>query len=190
MLLTLVEILIFMILAALVGLILGWILRGSMSTDQQDIADLRSKLRECKKARREAEKAANAQTEASNEEASTATSKTQSTKPASKQVDTDDTDDDKEAQKTAARAEVAKLVERIGSDDTSDDLTAIYGIGPKFAGMLNDMGITSFKQISQFKADDIDAVASAIGAFRDRVERDDWVAGAKTAYKEQYGKAV
>jgi len=60
-----------------------------------------------------------------------------------------------------------------------DDLKLIYGIGPVMERILNELGITSFKQISEFSNNDIERVAKAIDTFPDRIERDDWVGGAK-----------
>lgn len=195
MLLTLLEILVFMILAALVGVALGWILRGSMSNEQAELVELRTKLRECKKAQRDASSNIESDGDTAGSEptkrASTASKvATAGTATASTASGSTDEDADKAATQAAARAEVAKLVARVSSDGTVDDLKQIYGIGPKFEGMLNDMGITSYKQIAQFSKDDVNTVADAIGAFKDRVVRDDWVSGAKAAYKEAYGKSV
>ncbi len=58
MLLTLVEILIPLILAALLGLFLGWLLRSKGSNEAQELVALRHQLRECKKDQRESEKEA------------------------------------------------------------------------------------------------------------------------------------
>ncbi len=67
-----------------------------------------------------------------------------------------------------------------------DDLKLIYGIGPVMEGILNELGITSFKQISEFTKSDIERVAKAIDTFPDRIERDDWVGGAKMEYQKKY----
>lgn len=67
-----------------------------------------------------------------------------------------------------------------------DDLKKIYGIGPVMEGILNELGITSFKQISEFSKEDIGKVAAAIDTFPDRIERDDWVGGAKAEYQKKY----
>ncbi len=175
MLVTALEIVLFMIAAALLGALLGWVLRGLFSNEQIELVDLRSELRKCKKARREAV----AQLESSQIVAVEADS--------SNEADEDATQ--AETQATARKA-VEKLVKRMGKTDETDDLTKIYGVGPKFAGLLNDMNITSFRQVASFGADEIDTVASALGAFKDRVTRDNWPKGAKKAYKEVYGKSL
>ena len=56
-----------------------------------------------------------------------------------------------------------------------DDLTLISGIGPGIERKLNDIGIHSFQQISEFSPQDIDAVAAALKVFRGRIGRDNWI---------------
>lgn len=71
-----------------------------------------------------------------------------------------------------------------------DDLKLIRGIGPKLERLLKDMGITSFAQIARFDAADIAVVAGALGSFPKRIERDDWVAAAAHLHQETYGEPV
>jgi len=70
-----------------------------------------------------------------------------------------------------------------------DDLKKINGIGPVMEKMLYSLGVTSFKQLAEFKSDDISKVTSAIQAFPGRIERDNWVGGAKEQYQKKYSKA-
>jgi len=53
MLMTILEIAAFMAVAAFVGLCLGWVLRGSLGSEQAELAQLRSQLRALKKTQRE-----------------------------------------------------------------------------------------------------------------------------------------
>ncbi len=71
-----------------------------------------------------------------------------------------------------------------------DDLQLIHGIGPKLERRLKDMGITSFAQIARFGAADIAVVAGALGSFPKRIERDDWVAGAAHLHQETHGEPI
>ena len=68
-----------------------------------------------------------------------------------------------------------------------DDLKKIYGIGPVMEKTLNGLGISSYKQIADFTKSDIERVADAIESFSDRIERDDWVGGARKCYDKKYG---
>ncbi|MAT54741.1 MAG: hypothetical protein CMN32_09685 [Saprospirales bacterium] len=69
-----------------------------------------------------------------------------------------------------------------------DDLTRIKGIGPGIEEKLNAMGIYNFEQISHFDEEDIERVSVALGSFKNRILRDDWVGQATKLFEEQ--KAV
>ncbi len=60
-----------------------------------------------------------------------------------------------------------------------DDLKAIRGIGAKMEAKLNELGITSLREIAAFTEDDIERVSAGIGAFPGRISRDRWVPQAK-----------
>lgn len=75
------------------------------------------------------------------------------------------------------RIDVAEVVP--AEQYTNDDLTKIEGVGPFIAKKLNEVGITSFKQISLMDDLEIDRVTKAIQFFPGRIERDDWVGQAK-----------
>jgi predicted flap endonuclease-1-like 5' DNA nuclease len=68
-----------------------------------------------------------------------------------------------------------------------DDLTRIHGIGPKLAAALEALGITSFRQVARMSAEDIAELDEALGVFPGRIERDDWVGGARALHREVYG---
>jgi len=59
-----------------------------------------------------------------------------------------------------------------------DDLTLIDGIGATLQKKLNDLGITSFKQIAELTEQDIDNINQQL-AFKGRIEREGWVAQAQ-----------
>ena len=63
--------------------------------------------------------------------------------------------------------------------DHHDDLKKINGIGPVMERTLNGFGIQTWEQIAAFTTADIEKVSGAIKAFAGRMERDDWIAGAK-----------
>ena len=60
-----------------------------------------------------------------------------------------------------------------------DNLKLISGVGPVLEDKLNELGIFHFWQIAKFEARDIDLVNEAM-AFPGRIERDDWIAQAKS----------
>lgn len=63
---------------------------------------------------------------------------------------------------------------------TPDDLTAIKGVGPKLAAVLNDLGVKTYSAIAKMTRADLEALDEKLGAFRGRWERDDWVGQAKS----------
>ncbi len=53
-----------------------------------------------------------------------------------------------------------------------DDLTAIKGIGPKYARALNEIGITTFAQLAQ---EDPESLAAKLGVAESVIRRQDWI---------------
>jgi predicted flap endonuclease-1-like 5' DNA nuclease len=66
-----------------------------------------------------------------------------------------------------------------------DDLKQIKGIGPVMERTLNELGVTTFKQLAGFTQQDIEKVSAAIDAFPGRIERDDWVGKAQELMEKQ-----
>ncbi|MEM8876947.1 MAG: hypothetical protein AAGD23_03645 [Pseudomonadota bacterium] len=61
----------------------------------------------------------------------------------------------------------------------ADDLKLVSGVGPKLEIVLNDLGIYHFDQIASWTKPEIDWVDDYL-SFSGRIERDDWVAQAKS----------
>lgn len=64
-------------------------------------------------------------------------------------------------------------------DGVGDDLTQISGIGPKLAKLCNDLGFWHFDQIAAWTSAEIDWVDHNLEGFKGRVTRDNWVDQAK-----------
>ena len=73
----------------------------------------------------------------------------------------------------------APAAEAPAKETAVDDLTEINGIGPVIAEKLNTQGITSFQQLSDLTAEDVERVDAELN-FKGRIEREDWIAQAKT----------
>lgn len=56
-----------------------------------------------------------------------------------------------------------------------DDLKKISGIGNFLEKRLHQLGIFRFEQIASFSKEEIDSISSKIGAFPDRIVRDNWM---------------
>jgi predicted flap endonuclease-1-like 5' DNA nuclease len=93
---------------------------------------------------------------------------------------------DKEADSAAISAAAVAAVEGAqelvaapsGASDDADDLQQIKGIGPKIAGILNELGIRQFEQIAAWSATDVDWVNERL-KFKGRIEREEWIPQAK-----------
>jgi len=64
-----------------------------------------------------------------------------------------------------------------------DDLKKIKGVGVVMERTLNDLGITTFKQLAEFQDAEVqmvtDALSESSAGFGDRITRDEWVSQAK-----------
>jgi predicted flap endonuclease-1-like 5' DNA nuclease len=82
-----------------------------------------------------------------------------------------------------------------GASGPPDDLTQLKGVGPKFARLLNDLGITRYDQLARLSEGDIDRLDQHLGAFKGRLERDqvplqaDYLArGDQDGFEQRFGK--
>ncbi len=79
------------------------------------------------------------------------------------------------AKEEPAVAEAAAPAEAPSGEDK---LTDINGIGPVIEGKLNAMGVTTFKQIAEFSAEDVERIDGELN-FKGRIEREEWISQAK-----------
>jgi F-type H+-transporting ATPase subunit gamma len=71
-----------------------------------------------------------------------------------------------------------------------DDLEGeIDGIGPVIARKLAEIGVTTFRQVADWTADDIERIGAQL-EFAGRIEREDWVGQAKRAHAIKYGETI
>jgi len=80
-------------------------------------------------------------------------------------------------------AQVDNLLSGIGKFDpntqTADNLKKISGVGPKMEGVLNQIGVFTFLQVSKMTSKEYNLLDSITGSFPGRAERDDWAGQAK-----------
>jgi len=88
-----------------------------------------------------------------------------------------------------ARARIPEIASRTAGDGAvpHDDLVRIHGVGPKIAKLLESMGITSYRQVARFTPTDVAIVNDALEVFPGRIERDDWMSSARELHREVYG---
>lgn len=93
----------------------------------------------------------------------------------------------KKAVKTTKKATVKKATKVsaivIPSSDIKNDLKVIRGIGPKMEEALNEIGITSFEQLSTMTLKSINDALSAAGINTKIYNTKDWKAQSKIAIK-------
>ena len=163
------EIVIWLLIAALLGFVLGWLLRGIM----------RLPLRTEPAPEVAASKPARTQvTEIDTGEGHT---RTGSAPVESRFAPPHDP--------AEARGRVAEIASRTAGDGDNprDDLVRIHGVGPKIVKLLASLDITSFRQVARFTAEDVAVVNDALEVFPGRIERDDWMSSARELHREVYG---
>ncbi|MCW5587721.1 MAG: hypothetical protein KIS75_16430, partial [Chromatiales bacterium] len=77
-----------------------------------------------------------------------------------------------------APAGSAVLLATATDSDAADDLQRIKGIGPKIAGILQELGVRRFEQIAAWTPQDVARVNDHL-RFRGRIEREQWVSQAQ-----------
>ena len=79
----------------------------------------------------------------------------------------------------SVRSEAYAGAGKIGAQAAQvDDLKRIRGVGVLIEKKLNSMGVTSYQQIANWSASDIDRVSQVLD-FRGRIERENWVEQAR-----------
>ena len=83
-----------------------------------------------------------------------------------------------EKQRTQVKKEIAKVAEATVAEVSVDDISLISGVGDVLAKKLAGEGVNSFKQISEWSADDV-ADYDAKLDLKGRIEREEWIEQAK-----------
>ena len=68
-----------------------------------------------------------------------------------------------------------------------DDLKLIVGVGPVLERMLQQLGITTYRQIARWSERDIDEIDAKLPEFPGRIRRDGWVTQARELHQSKYG---
>jgi NADH-quinone oxidoreductase subunit E len=87
----------------------------------------------------------------------------------------------------AAKTEKPSLEDKnrpkgVDKPEAPDDLELISGVGPKIAGILNELGIFTYAQVAGWKKAEREWVDGYLN-FKGRIDRDDWVKQAKALAK-------
>jgi len=95
-----------------------------------------------------------------------------------------------ESNKNVPKKVVPLKGSKLNRKNTKDDLTRIYGIGPKLEKILVSNGYTQFEDIANLSNTEIKNLNEKLGSFRGRIERDNWKASAKQLLNEKKSKAA
>ncbi|GAB4269616.1 MAG: hypothetical protein Kow0013_21300 [Pararhodobacter sp.] len=181
------EIWVLIALAALIGLLIGWLIWGRPSpvADAGEVDRLRRERDACQ-ARARDEAARIAHLEAALAEARAAAAGAPLAQDTGGQAETPPA--------SAAPAPAPEpAAESVGTRPAAlaaprngqpDDLKRIKGIGPKLEQLCNRLGFWHFDQIANWTDDEIAWVDANLEAFKGRVTRDNWVAQARALARE------
>lgn len=200
------EIFLFLLLAFLLGLLIGWWIwaRGGARIAQleQECATAQKALEDCQSARQRIER----------EDSAART----------KLGDANSRIADLEAELAKAQADAPTVAAPVAAglmgaamtvpDETakaklaagpfldkpigvSDDLMLIKGVGPKLSALLHSLGVFHFFQIAGWSESDVDKVDTELKTFKGRIARDNWIdqagllaAGDHEAFIAKYGE--
>ena len=78
----------------------------------------------------------------------------------------------------------------LDSPGAPDDLKLIVGIGPVLERMLQQLGVSSYRQIARWTERDIDEFNGHLADFPGRIRRDAWVTQARSLHQSKYGETL
>ena len=76
----------------------------------------------------------------------------------------------------------------LGGPGSPDDLKLIVGVGPMLERMLQQLGVTTYRQIARWSERDIDDYDAKLPEFPGRIRRDGWVTQARELHQSKYGE--
>jgi predicted flap endonuclease-1-like 5' DNA nuclease len=171
------EMVVLILLAALLGLFVGWLIWGrrKVVVDTSEADRLRRELDACKA--KHADK--DARIAALEADVSSAQVQSAETVQAEEVQPTDAIDYDGDGVIEGENEGVKPATLDAARGGVADDLKQIKGIGPKMEKMCNALGFFHFDQIAAWTPDEEAWVNANLEGFKGRVSRDEWIAQAK-----------
>ncbi len=167
------EMVVLLLIAALLGLLVGWLIWGRGSGDTSETDRLRADLDNCRAQGQKLE----SEIVALKVAADAAAEKRDEASGDNQDQDQDyDGDGIVEGTKEGTRPKALEGPRESGADD----LKKIKGVGPKMEALCNQLGFYHFDQIASWTADEVAWVDANLEGFKGRVSRDNWVEQAKT----------
>ena len=190
----LTEIWVLLALAALIGLLAGWIIwgrRSEVNINNGDVDRLQADLDACRA--KHAEKDALIRDLQAKPAAAAAAPVVPVAAAAPIAKDDRDYDGDGVIEGANEGSKPSTLsAPRAGG---ADDLKRIKGVGPKMEQICNKLGFWHFDQIANWSADEVAWVDANLEGFKGRVSRDNWVeqaallaSGGETAFSQKVDK--
>lgn len=200
-----------LILSAIIGAIIGWLLRslfggndevvetasndGEIKGLKSRISSLEGDLDECRAKRKSMEadlqgwetKAANFadMSSGSNDENAKLQAEIDSLK-----VKLEETEGEKAFLLDRVKRTEAGEVHKVVPMEERDDLELVYGVGPVIERMLYDLGVYFFKDIASWDDAKIDEISAKLPQFKDRIRREGWIESAKEEHFKKYGERL
>jgi len=171
------EIWVLLALAALIGLIAGWIIwgrRSEVNIDTSEADGLRADLNACRKSGAEKDATIGglrADLDACRD--------AQMSEPEPAPVAALDGDFDGDGVVEGDDEGSKPTTLDAPRDGVADDLKRTKGIGPKMEKLCNELGFWHFDQISAWSTQEVAWVDANLQGFKGRVTRDEWVSQAK-----------
>jgi predicted flap endonuclease-1-like 5' DNA nuclease len=78
----------------------------------------------------------------------------------------------------------------LDSPGAPDDLKLIVGVGPVLERMLQQLGISTYRQIARWSERDIDEFDARLAEFPGRIRRDAWVTQARALHQSKFGETL
>ena len=156
------QILFCLLIAFLLGVLIGWLLRGARAANCDECEDALVKAR----------------ARIADLEGHLHTARAEAARPPAPTVPP--------AAATEASPAAAGLF-GAPADSPVDDLKIISGIGSVIEKQLAGIGITTYRQIATFTPEDVERVNDAIEVFQGRIEREEWIPQAAQLHREKYG---
>jgi predicted flap endonuclease-1-like 5' DNA nuclease len=78
----------------------------------------------------------------------------------------------------------------LDSPGAPDDLRLIVGVGPVLERMLQQLGISTYRQIARWSERDIDEFDARLHEFPGRIRRDAWVTQARALHQSKFGEPL
>lgn len=78
----------------------------------------------------------------------------------------------------------------LDSPTAPDDLKLIVGVGPVLERMLQQLGVSSYRQIARWTERDIDEFDARLPEFPGRIRRDHWVTQARELHQSKFGSSA